>query len=505
MHKKVWVCLFLCFSLCGCGVNYYGRGKLFLEEENYDRATENLQQAVTQNPQKAENWQELGIAYYKRGELDKALGALKQANLIKRTQTSIFYFGLVYEKKEDMDSAINAYKGYMLLKPKGKMEKEMAKKVESRLKILQNRKIQEEVRKALEKEKSLEVAQIHPNTIAVTYFNPSGLDSSLVVLSKGLAEFLTTDLFKVKKLKVVERLRVERLLEELEFGRTQYVDKSTAPRVGRLLGACQLVTGSMLSVGGEKLRIDAALVLTQTGEISLSPEATIQKRLADLGYYKGKIDGIIGPSTKDAIKAFQKDHGLKEDGIAGPKTQEEFEKTYRNRDIEIVPEVSKTGELKQFFNMEKELVFGIIEKMGVELTKEERDKIKKVPTESFLAILAFSRGLDYIDRGMYPEAEFEFGKAKSEDPNFQEALNQYQGVKNLLEHRTSVEDLSNFESAYEKSEKEKKETSDALGGRLSETNENSSLIQDPSEDNPYTPAATPQTGTVIIQGDLHKK
>jgi hypothetical protein len=106
---------------------------------------------------------------------------------------------------------------------------------------------------------------------------------------------------------------------------------------------------------------------------------------------------------------------------------------------------------------------------------------------------------------MYPEAEVEFGKAVSGDPNFQQALNQYQGIKDLLAHRASVENLSSFEMAYEKSEKEEMATSDALGERLSQTNENSSMIQDPSTDNPHTQAAAPQTGTAIIKGELHKK
>ena len=84
-------------------------------------------------------------------------------------------------------------------------------------------------------------------------------------------------------------------------------------------------------------------------------------------------------------------------------------------------------------------------------------------------------------------------------------MNQYHEVKDLLEHRASVEDLPSFEMAHEKSEKEEMATSDALGERLSQTNENSGLIQEPSADNPHTQAAAPQTGTVIIKGDLHKK
>lgn len=35
----------------------------------------------------------------------------------------------------------------------------------------------------------------------------------------------------------------------------------------------------------------------------------IQRALKEQGYYRGKIDGLYGPMTKDAIARFQKDHG----------------------------------------------------------------------------------------------------------------------------------------------------------------------------------------------------
>jgi peptidoglycan hydrolase-like protein with peptidoglycan-binding domain len=48
----------------------------------------------------------------------------------------------------------------------------------------------------------------------------------------------------------------------------------------------------------------------------------IQAALAKADFYKGKIDGIMGPRTKKAVKAFQESKGLKADGAAGPRTQE---------------------------------------------------------------------------------------------------------------------------------------------------------------------------------------
>lgn len=52
----------------------------------------------------------------------------------------------------------------------------------------------------------------------------------------------------------------------------------------------------------------------------------LQKRLTQIGYQLGKVDGIYGKSTKAAVERFQKNRGLKVDGLAGPKTIKELKR-----------------------------------------------------------------------------------------------------------------------------------------------------------------------------------
>lgn len=46
----------------------------------------------------------------------------------------------------------------------------------------------------------------------------------------------------------------------------------------------------------------------------------VQTALSKQGFYKGKVDGMVGKMTTNAVKAFQKKKGLKVDGLIGPKT-----------------------------------------------------------------------------------------------------------------------------------------------------------------------------------------
>ena len=48
--------------------------------------------------------------------------------------------------------------------------------------------------------------------------------------------------------------------------------------------------------------------------------ADIQTALKNAGYYKGTVDGKVGPNTITAISKFQKDHGLAADSIIGGQT-----------------------------------------------------------------------------------------------------------------------------------------------------------------------------------------
>ena len=44
----------------------------------------------------------------------------------------------------------------------------------------------------------------------------------------------------------------------------------------------------------------------------------VQTQLEALGYATGELDAAYGPATAGAVRSFQRDHGLRPDGIVGP-------------------------------------------------------------------------------------------------------------------------------------------------------------------------------------------
>jgi len=73
-------------------------------------------------------------------------------------------------------------------------------------------------------------------------FGPGGKDYDAI--GKGIADMVITDLASGAKVRVVDRMRVQSILDEQKLTTSGAVDAQTAVRVGRLLGACYSIYGS---------------------------------------------------------------------------------------------------------------------------------------------------------------------------------------------------------------------------------------------------------------------
>ena len=92
-------------------------------------------------------------------------------------------------------------------------------------------------------------------------------------LGEEIAATLTDGFARSGKVRVVERKRLQPILEEIKLSAYGLVDERTAIQAGRLLGANALVLGSFLKFG-DSVRINVRVVKTETGEIMTTERAS---------------------------------------------------------------------------------------------------------------------------------------------------------------------------------------------------------------------------------------
>ncbi|MBC2710070.1 MAG: hypothetical protein HGJ94_03400 [Desulfosarcina sp.] len=236
-------------------------------------------------------------------------------------------------------------------------------------------------RQALAQEATLNAAQMPGNTLSVLYFSNTTGQPALDVLQKGLAFMLMTDLSKIKDLVLVERVKLQALVEEMGLGVSGLVETGSAPRLGQLLGARFLVSGDI------------------TGD-------------AGTGAPGGQVDeGAISRALETSI---QIDPGLL-DVPAGQTAN--------------LPRVD--GLVSTLFQIEKEMLFSIVEQLEISLSENEKVALRVPMTTNGRALYYFFMGLTYSDMGIYDRAGSYYQKANQADPGLKSATNALKELRHL--------------------------------------------------------------------------
>ena len=133
--------------------------------------------------------------------------------------------------------------------------------------IALRRAAEQTARQALAREAELAQQPPQAATVAVLPLVIAG-DSSVQPLSRGLAELITTDLAQIRSLRLLERLQIGTLLDELKAGQSERADPATAARVGRLLRAERMVQGTATIPRSEAATMQlSATVVTGVGVV----------------------------------------------------------------------------------------------------------------------------------------------------------------------------------------------------------------------------------------------
>ncbi|HVX39084.1 MAG TPA: tetratricopeptide repeat protein [Gemmatimonadaceae bacterium] len=316
-----------------------------------------LERAHSADPGSEDVQRSLGIAYFKAQRYADARTALQAASASAPDDgVAALFLGLTAEAQEDLPAARQAYETYLKVGRTRRVRTE----IQNRLAALKLREIQVEAKQALARESEIASIKGPPNTIAVMPFRFTGADTSLKPLERGFAELVTTDLSRVSALTVVDRMRLQALLDEIALQQQNGVAEGTGVRAGKLLQVGRMVGGS-IEQSGEELQASAIVTDVATSQLE------------------------------------------------NPTTDKQS--------------------LDQLFTLEKNIVFGVINDLGVVPTTAERNAIEQRPTKSLAAFLAYSRGLELEDQGRFEDASRFFDNAARLDPNFGSAVQKSQEAK----------------------------------------------------------------------------
>lgn len=124
--------------------------------------------------------------------------------------------------------------------------------------------------------------------VAVPRFDNNTGDDQYEHLGRALSSMMISDLSAIEEIRLVERERIEELLDELDLQQSAYVDPESAQSVGMVLGAQYIVTGAFVTVEPE-MRLDTRVAQVASHEIVTTAEVTghretlfdLQQQLAD--------------------------------------------------------------------------------------------------------------------------------------------------------------------------------------------------------------------------------
>lgn len=139
------------------------------------------------------------------------------------------------------------------------LSNEVAAEVQVRLEAVRLEQLKDDVRRALAREAELQ-GTLDGRTVGVFPFAYEGDDPQWEPLRFALAELLITDLGITGRLRVVERVQVQTLLDELALGESGLVETETAARSGRILGSRYVVQGRFAVTPDTRIDLDAAVV-----------------------------------------------------------------------------------------------------------------------------------------------------------------------------------------------------------------------------------------------------
>ena len=181
-----------------------------------------------------------GIEAFAASRDTEATQALERVRTLAPGEPLVpYYLGLIALKRQDNAAALALLQQYTREDPEGAAARDVPKTMT----LLSSEQLQQEVAAAVARESEVVSTPPEPGSIAVQAFVNKGSDAYRA-MAKGLAAMVIADLSKVPGLKVLEREKVQLLVNEAKLGDSGLADTASAVRSGRLMRAEKVVVGN---------------------------------------------------------------------------------------------------------------------------------------------------------------------------------------------------------------------------------------------------------------------
>ena len=203
-------------------------------------STSSTQSAAGRSRAEVASLLKTGLEAFNAGNDVLAIQALDTVRRIAPGETLVpYYRGLIALRQENNAAALDWLQQYAREDPEGAAARDVPKT----LTLLSSTQLQQEVVAAVAREREVVSTPPEPGSIAVQAFVNQG-DANYRAMAKGLAAMIIADLSKVPGLKVLEREKVQLLVNEAKLGDSGLADKASAVRSGRLMRAEKVVVGN---------------------------------------------------------------------------------------------------------------------------------------------------------------------------------------------------------------------------------------------------------------------
>jgi len=171
--------------------------------------------------------------------------------------------------------------------------------------------------------------------------------------------------------------------------------------------------------------------LSKVKSLTLLERAQVQSLVDEMGLTQsGAVDPATGARSGRLLRAQDVVQGALQDAGANDRLKLDAN-VVATVTTSVVASGSSANQLPQLFDMEKAVVFQLLQKLGITLSAAEQRAISERPTADLQAFLAFSRGLEAEDRGDYQAAAGAYQSATERDPNFKVAREKLGTVQQL--------------------------------------------------------------------------